>query len=89
MPNGQLLAVAADTNRAHTTIGFPVVQFNTVQKQFVATRKVPIPDDGFPEMPDRYPTLADAFDSCQRRVHSYQGQMHPEPSEIDSTFPDN
>ena len=50
---------------------------------------VPIPDDGFPEVPARYPTLADAFDSCQRRVHSYQGQMHPEPSEIDSTFPDN
>ena len=33
-----------DTNRAHTTVGFPVVQLNTVQKQFVATRKVPIVD---------------------------------------------
>ena len=31
-----------DTNRAHTTVGFPVVQLNTVQKQFVATRKVPL-----------------------------------------------
>ena len=31
-----------DTNRAHTTVGFPVVQLNTVQKQFVATRKVPV-----------------------------------------------
>ena len=30
-----------DTNRAHTTVGFPVVQFNAVKKQFVATCKVP------------------------------------------------
>ena len=35
---------AKDTNRAHTTVGFPVVQLNTVQKQFVATRKVPLHD---------------------------------------------
>ena len=27
--------------RAHTTVSFPVVQFNAVKKQFVATRKVP------------------------------------------------
>ena len=58
-------------------------------KQFVAACKVPFPDDGFPEMPARYPTLGNAFDSCQRCVHSYQSHMHPEPSEIGFTFPDN
>ena len=31
-----------DTYRAHTTVGFPVLQFNAVKKQFVVARKVPI-----------------------------------------------
>ncbi len=30
-----------DTLRAHTTVGFPALQFNTVTEQFVATRKMP------------------------------------------------
>jgi hypothetical protein len=34
---------ATDTNRANTTVSFPVVQFNAVKKQFVATCKVPTP----------------------------------------------
>ncbi len=37
-------------------------QVNTVKKQFAATRKVPITDNGFPELPARYPTLDVAFD---------------------------
>ena len=30
-----------DTKRLSTTVSFPVVQFNAVKKQFVATCKVP------------------------------------------------
>ncbi len=36
--------------RARTTVRFPALQFNAVNKQFVATRKVPVPDDDFLEM---------------------------------------
>ena len=39
-----------DTKRLSTTVSFPVVQFNAVKKQFVATCKVPVPDDDFLEM---------------------------------------
>ena len=35
-----------DTKRLSTTVSFPVVQFNAVKKQFVATCKVPIPATG-------------------------------------------
>ena len=31
-----------DKLRVFTTVGFPALQFNAVNKQFVATRKVPI-----------------------------------------------
>ena len=34
----------SDTLRVFTTVGFPVLQFNAVMKQFVATRKVPRAD---------------------------------------------
>ena len=34
-----------DKLRVFTTVGFPALQFNAVNKQFVATRKVPIPDN--------------------------------------------
>ena len=33
-----------DKLRVFTTVGFPALQFNAVNKQFVATRKVPIAD---------------------------------------------
>ena len=36
-----------DTKRLSTTVSFPVVQFNAVKKQFVATRKVPIAVIGY------------------------------------------
>ena len=39
-----------DTLRVFATVGFLVLQFNTVKKQFAATRKVPVPDDDFLEM---------------------------------------
>ena len=32
------------------TVVFPALQFNAVKKQFVAARKVPVPDDDFLEM---------------------------------------
>ena len=38
-------SAAEDTNLAHTTVSFPVFQFNAVTKQFVAARKVPNADN--------------------------------------------
>ncbi len=57
-----------DTNRAHTTVGFPVVQLNTVQKQFVATRKVP--QGAIEQSQDEpfAPTVWEAEADCQRVV---------------------
>ena len=43
------------TLRVVATVGFPALQFKAVKKQFVATRKVPIPDRDFLEVPARYP----------------------------------
>jgi hypothetical protein len=40
--------------RLFTTVRFPVLQFNAVKKQFVATRKVPIAEFEFAEIPARY-----------------------------------
>jgi hypothetical protein len=57
---------ATDSKRhfacTHTTVRFPALQFNAVKKQFMVTRKVPIADHGFPEMPARYPSLGVTFD---------------------------
>ena len=39
-----------DTLQVTATVGFPALQFNAVKKQFVAARKVPVPDDDFLEM---------------------------------------
>ena len=37
------LASGLDPQRVRPTVGFPALQFNTAKKQFVATRKLPIP----------------------------------------------
>jgi hypothetical protein len=60
--------VDTDTLRAHTAVRFPALQFNAVKKQFMVTRKVPIPDDGFPELPARYLTLRGSWPTVRATV---------------------